>query len=288
MSTHYETLGVSEDAGADEIKRAYRQLAMQWHPDKNPGNDAANEKFKSINEAYEILGNEQKRQEYDAQRKGGSSWQGHSHAFHGSMEDIFSQIFGGQGFPGFNFNMPPRNRDIGLTMAISLEDAFYGKQVPIGFSTSSGRRVDISVSIPPGIESGTRIRYQGQGDHTVTQAPPGDLYITIDIADHAKFVRNGHNLETDLPVDAISCILGFQKEISGIDGKKLKVSIPAGTQHGTRLRIGGAGMPNRSHPNKRGDMLLIVNILIPTNLSPEILKDLNHVQQVRGLDNNQQ
>jgi len=289
MSNYYDVLEIGESASADEIKKSYRRLAMQWHPDRNQNNPTAEVKFKSINEAYEVLGDEQKRAEYDAQRKGqfNPGWQQHQGSpFHQNFDDIISQIFNTHGFPGFNFgfNTAQRNRDINLTMTVSLEDVFSGKKIPIQFNTPGGRRIDLIVDLPQGIEQGMRIRYQGQGDHANTNIPPGDLYITINIEQHRAFVRNGDNLETVMDIDALECILGGKKTVSGIDGSQISVVVPAGSANGTKLRIGGGGMPQRGSPSKRGDLLLMINVTIPKNLNANIIAQIKNVQLARGLD----
>ena len=287
MSTHYETLGINESASADEIKNAYRKLAMQWHPDRNNGDPAAEAKFKEINSAYETLSDPTKRGAYDQERQasqnfGGSHMRWNVNFSNGGFDDIISQIFAHH---NFNFsNQPARNRDINLAMNISLEDAFNGKQVPIQFNTNSGRRVEIVVNIPPGVDSGVKIRYQGQGDHANTAIPPGDLYIQINVVDHAIFHRRDANLETHINVDAIGSIVGTKHKITGIDGQQIEIKIPAGTQAGTRLKISGKGMPVRPNANERGDLIAIVAISIPTSLSEPQLDSLRQLQLTRGLD----
>jgi curved DNA-binding protein len=279
MSSFYDILEVPENASSDDIKKAYRKLAMQYHPDRNPGNLEAENKFKSINEAYETLSDDGKRNEYDQQRRfgsGGTNWTQQAGPFNHGFEDIINQIFTNHGF-NFHFAASSRNRDITLGLNISLEDAFFGKKVPIQFSTPTGRRVDLMVEIPQGIEHGMKIRYQGQGDHSNTSMPPGDLFIVVQIADHAIFQRNGHNLEYIIKIDALGCMVGTRYEVTGIDGQKLSVSIPKGTQHGTKLRIGGGGMPIRNKVNSRGDLILSVAVSIATEISDEILAQIDTI-----------
>jgi curved DNA-binding protein len=288
MSTHYETLGVSESASADDIKNAYRKLAMQWHPDRNNGNVEAEAKFKEINSAYEILSDQSKRTVYDQERRsagqnfggGGMNW--NVHFGNGSFDDIISQMFAHH---GFNFShQPARNRDINLAMNIGLEDAFNGKQVPIQFNTNSGRRVELVINIPPGVDSGVKIRYQGQGDHSNTAIPPGDLYIQINIVDHPIFQRKGANLETSISVDAIGATIGTKHRITGIDGQQIEIKIPAGTAVGSRLKVTGKGMPVRANATERGDIIAVIAVTVPTNLSQQQLDVLHQMQLARGLD----
>jgi len=295
MTTYYDILGVPSSATPDEIKSAYRKLAMQWHPDRNQDNAEATAKFKDINAAYETLIDNNKRREYDFQQQhgnqtgpdvGGMHWNVNfnGHPFGpGGLDDFVSQIFGQHGFG--HFRQPPRNRDVNLSMQISLEDAYNGRQTPINFSTPSGRRVELVIDIPRGIDTGTRIRYTGQGDHDNSSMPPGDLYISVVIADHHIFSRNGNNLECVAKIDAISAIIGTKYKLTSINGSEISISIPAGTQPGTRLRISGAGMPFRGKTDTFGDLILKVEISIPNKLTDEILQQLQSIQKTRGVDN---
>ena len=293
MATHYETLGVAQTATADEIKSAYRKLAMQWHPDRNQGNPEATAKFKEISAAYETLSDDNKRREYDFHQQhpqgfgpqvGGMHFNFGSTPFGpGGLDDFVSQIFGQHGFGGFR--QPPRNRDVNLNMQVSLEDVYYGKQVPIQFNTPGGRRVELVIDIPKGIDNGTRIRYQGQGDHDNPSMPPGDLYITIQVSDHPIFQRNDTTLGCTIKIDAISAILGTKHTMNTINGSKINITIPAGTQQGDNLRVQGAGMPRRQNPNGFGDLIVNVEIVVPTTLSSNLIDKLREIQSVRGLDN---
>jgi curved DNA-binding protein len=293
MATHYETLGVAPNATPDEIKSAYRKLAMQWHPDRNAGNAEATAKFKDISAAYETLSDDNKRRDYDFQQQhpqgfgpqvGGMHFNFGGNPFGpGGLDDFVSQIFGQHGFG--HFRQPPRNRDVNLTMNVSLEDVYHGKQIPIHFSTPGGRRVELVIDIPRGIDTGTRIRYQGQGDHDNPNMPPGDLYINIQVSDHPTFTRIENTLECEIKVDAISAILGTKHTLSTINGSKITLTIPSGTQPGTKLRVHGAGMPIRQNVNSFGDLIVRVEILTPTNLPQTVIDQLRAVQTGRGLDN---
>lgn len=294
MPTHYETLGVTDSASADEIKSAYRKLAMKWHPDKNPGNKDAENKFKDISAAYEILSDVSRRREYDMQRSnpyqgangGGMHWNvnvnGHPFGAAG-LDDFVAQFFSQHGFPGFR--QPARNRDVNLNMNISLEDAYTGKQTPIQFNTPSGRRVELVIDIPRGVETGVRIRYNGQGDHDNTGMPPGDLYIHLTVVDHDRFTRHGNHLEHKAKIDAIAVVVGTKYQVTAIDGNKISVSIPPGTQPGTKLRVPGKGMPLREHVGAFGDLIVNVDIVVPTKLPAETINVLRQIQIDRGIDN---
>lgn len=297
MPTHYETLGVAETASAEEIKSAYRKLAMKWHPDKNPNNKDAEDRFKNISSAYETLGDPVRRQEYDQQRTnpfhgqapGGMHWNVNVNGNPfgpGGLDEFVAQFFGQNGFTGFR--QPARNRDVNLAMNISLEDCYNGKKTPIQFTTPSGRRVDLVIDIPRGVDQGTKIRYSGQGDHVNTSMPPGDLYIQLVIADHDRFVRNGNNLEHLAKIDAISAIVGTKYNLFAIDGHQISVTIPPGTEPGTKLRVQGQGMPMRDRVGAFGDLIIHVELTLPTNLAQDCMDLLRQIQSARGVDNLQQ
>lgn len=289
MSNYYEILGVAENATNEEIKSAYRKLAVKYHPDKNKGDKDAESRFKEISAAYDTLGNDNKRREYDIQRN--AAMHTHHHGFHmnfgaGGIDEMIQQMFNQAGFGNFNFRRgPERNKDVSLNMTISLEDAFNGKQVPMQINTPSGRSVELNVSIPAGVEHGMRIRYQGQGDQRNTSLPPGDLYIQIEVAPHHLFTRNQSSLETNVKLDAINCAIGCKKKIQCIDGSTIDLIIPNGTQHGAKLRVPKKGMPVQPNSRERGDMLVSINVQIPASLDKNIIDQLRGIQTARGLDN---
>lgn len=282
MPTHYETLGVAENASQDDIKKAFRKLAMQYHPDVNHGNAAAEAKFKEINEAYDTIGNPAKRQEYDNRRNfTGNPWSFNMNmnAGPGGLDDFINQFFGQHGFHNARQQAHPKNRDVTLSLTISLEDAYNGKSLPVQYNTPSGRRVDLMVNLPAGVEPGTRIRYQGQGDHANTNISPGDLYISIIINDHPIYERHGHDLHTRTTIDSISAIVGSKKRITCIDGQQLDLTIPTGTQPGTFFRIPGKGMPVRNQKDRKGDLFVHANIQTPTELTTEQLETLRQISE---------
>lgn len=277
MTTHYETLGVSESADQEEIKKAFRKLAMQYHPDKNAGDKAAEDKFKQINEAYDTLSNPAKRQEYDHRRKfpGGDrtdQWGWNMNMGPGGLEDFINQFFQQHGFAGPQ--RQAKNRDVTLTLTITLEDVYNGKNQPVQFNTPSGRKVELMVNIPTGVESGIRMRFQGQGDHANTNIPPGDLYIQIVVAEHKVFDRQAHDLHTKLKIDALGAIVGCKKRLSCIDGQEIELTIPAGTQYGTFFRAQGKGMTIRNQPNNKGDLFIHIETVIPTGLTQDQINGL--------------
>lgn len=270
MENYYDTLGVAETASQDEIKSAYRKLAMQFHPDRNQGNAEAEAKFKKINEAYGTLGDPQHRSQYDHQRKfgghpGGNPFQNGGFDFNfnfgGDINDIINQFFN-QGFT----QRPTRNRDFTFNLHISLEDAFTGKATPVQFSVN-GTDYNLNVNIPAGIENGARIRYQGHGDRSNPNVPPGDLYIQVQILEHPIFRRQGPNLQMEIELDALQAVIGYTQTIQCIDGNSVQLTIPPGTQHGAVLRLRERGMPNRHNGQPRGDCFVGIRIRVPTDLS---------------------
>lgn len=282
MENYYETLGVAENATQDQIKSAFRKLAMEHHPDRNRDDPAAEEKFKKINEAYATLQDPQSRSQYDNMRKfggnlGGNPFQQNGFDFHfnfgGDINDIINQFFSG----GFGPRQA-RNRDFSFNLHISLEDAFAGKQMPVQFAVN-GQNYNLNVNIPAGIDNGARIRYQGHGDKSVPNAPPGDLYIQIQILEHSIFKRRGPNLQTEIKIDALEAVIGCERDIKCVDGQILRVQIPAGTQPESVIRLKERGMPIRPNGPERGDCMVIVKITVPNNLSDldkNIIKEILH------------
>lgn len=254
---YYETLGVEKTATETEIKSAYRKLAMQWHPDKNPGNKEAEAKFKEISEAYEVLKDAQKRNQYDM----GPQTSGFSHGFNpnnfnfrtGNLDDILSAL---------HAQHMQRNQDIHAIATITLEQAYQGHQTQLSIRAQSSTRT-ISVSIPAGIANGARIRIAGQGEHVFTQFPPGDVYVSINILTHGSFIRKEQHLFQEIKIDAIDAILGTTMHACCIDGQMVDVTIPAGIQPGQKLRIAGKGMPIYGVDGGFGDMILVTVITVP-------------------------
>lgn len=276
MDNHYSTLGVAENASQEEIKAAYRKLAMKYHPDRNPGNAAAEENFKKINTAYAEVGESDARARYDQMRQfgggqgnpfqGGGGPFGFNFGFGGGddINDIINQFFHQAGFS--QQHARPRNRDFTFNLHLSLEEAFTGKQTPVQFNVN-GQDYNLTVNIPAGIDNGTRIRYQGHGDRSVPNVPPGDLYIQVQILEHPTFQRHGPHLIANISVNALDAILGCEMDLKCIDGNTVKLTIPEGTQHGATIRLRERGMPTRASGHPRGDCMVNININIPTNLT---------------------
>ncbi len=287
MTDYYNTLGLSESASQDDIKAAYRSLAKKWHPDLNKDNPDAEAKFKQINEANDILSDPQKRAQYDQQRKfgnmnGGSPFGPGGFNFDfgqgNPFDDMINQFFG-QAFR--QHHQPVKNKDYQFTLNITLEEAFVGKSYPIGFEVN-GQSRNIVVNIPAGIQHGTRLRYQGHGDKSINNLPPGDLFITVSINDHHMFRRDGPHLHMNIKLDALAVIVGTKRELTAIDGTHLSVGIPAGTQHGAILRVAGNGMPVHNNAKQRGDLFITINVVIPKDLTVEQIDQIKTIAQQRG------
>ena len=291
---YYSILGVAKNATADEIKKKYRKLAMKYHPDKNPGNKAAEDKFKTIGEAYEVLKDPEKRKKYDrlgenwqdyqqsAQpgRDGGpdfSSWarqQGGRSSRSGNMDDLF----GGGGFSDFfdfffsgqgarsgrqGMNTPSRGKDLSATMEISLEQAFHGTDADVAIGNEQ-----IRVHIPPGVRDQQVLRVKGKGGTGRSGGERGNLLIGIGISDHPTFERKDDDLHTELSIDVYTAILGGQVDLQTLKGH-LTVTIPAGTSSGKTLRLKGQGMPVFGAKQVAGDLYVRIMITVPTRLTAE-------------------
>ncbi len=347
---YYDLLGVERGASADDIKRAYRKAAMKYHPDRNPGDAAAEQTFKDVNEAYDVLKDPQKRAAYDryghaAFEQGGGGGGGFDFHFAHGFADIFDEMFGefmggrrGGGFSG-------RGGDLRYNMAITLEEAFQGKTASVrvpssvtceeckgtggaggsqpvacptcngmgkiraqqGFFTiertcpacqgmgrvirdpcracgGSGRtrkEKALSVTIPAGVEDGTRIRLAGEGEAGVRGAPPGDLYIFLSVKPHRFFQREGANLHCRVPIPMTRAALGGSVEVPTIDGGRARVTVPPGTQSGHQFRLKGKGMSVLRSP-ARGDMIVQAVVETPVNLNKRQQELLREFEKTGG------
>ena len=286
---YYRILGVDRSADEKTIKRAYRQLAVKYHPDKNPGDSRAEERFKEINEAYEVLGDKGKRAKYDRlgasyqawQQRGApggfdwSQWMGSApggvrvemgdlnEMFGGGFSDFFQAIFGGVAAAGAarRSRAAMRGRDMEQRVGISLEEAFHGTRRQI---RRDGRTLD--VKIPPGSRSGTRIRVSGQGESGSGDA--GDLYLLIDVADDPRFTRDGDDLHVEVEVDLYTALLGGEARVPTPTGPVV-LKIPAGSQPGQVFRLKARGMPGLHKPSLKGDLFARLKVMLPTQLSAE-------------------
>lgn len=263
MSDYYSILGVQRNANQEEIKRAYRRLAAQHHPDR--GGDT--QKFQEIQAAYDTLSNPEKKSAYDNPQPQMHGFPGGFH-FHtgGGFPPGFEEIFG-DAFGGMFRRQQPRNRSLNIQTSITLLDAFTGKDLIANLKLPSGREQLVEVKIPAGINNGMTIKLSGLGDDSIPNVPRGDLHLTVHVEPHHLFERHGDDLVHTIDVNCLDAILGKKINVTTIDNKLLDVLINPGTQHGQTFAIQNYGMPNINNSNIRGRLLLNVNIIVPTNLT---------------------
>ena len=292
---YYKILEVPKDATQAEIKKKYRKLAVKYHPDKNADNPQAEEKFKEISEAYEVLKDPEKRKKYDQL---GANWKQYQNAHGGSssgfdwsqfsggraqqqgdysdmfggaggFSDFFNSIFGGatggfQGGGGFGrSSMAHPGRDYETEMEISLEEAHHGTSRIINVNGSK-----IRIKTKSGAYDGQTLRVKGKGGPG-NGAPNGDLYVKIKIPTHPVFQREGDNLRRTIKVHMLDAVLGGKVEVAGIDNKKFNLTLPAGTDGGKVFRLKGKGMPVYGKADQFGDLLVETQILVPDKLNEE-------------------
>jgi DnaJ-class molecular chaperone len=304
---YYATLGVSKASTDKEIKQAYRKLARKFHPDVNPGDKQAEHRFKEINEAYEVLGDADKRRKYDelganwrlyeqAEAQGGpnpfAGWTAHmggspgggfrtmtqeemEHLFGEAtpFSDFFTTFFGGMG--GTTSGRGPRGRarqragrDVEHEIELTLEEAYHGTTRRLALKHDGHSRT-VDVRIPPGVANGSRVRVAGEGEHGVGGAVSGDLYLSVRLAPHPAFERKGRDLYVTVRVAAPTAVLGGEAEVRTLSGKPVRLRIPPFTQNGQMFRLKGFGMPTVGRPDDKGDLYARVEVQMPTTLSPE-------------------
>jgi molecular chaperone DnaJ len=359
---YYEVLGVAKDSSKDDIKKAYRRLAIQYHPDKNPGDKAAEERFKEATEAYEVLGEDKKRQTYDqfgfagVEGMGGaSSGQDFSSVFKdfedifggfGGFSNIFDSLFGGSSGDGRSRGgeRVSRGANLRYDLELTFEQAVFGAAVEIAYTKNdscktchgsgsadgAGKRVcptcqgsgqvrrssgffsiaqtcpscrgegsviekpchdcagsglskkkqKIKVTIPAGVEDGKRVSIPGQGDNGPNGGVPGDLYVFMHVRGHEFFERDGADLYCAIPISLTMAALGGEVGFATIDGKKIKVSVPAGTQNGKMLRVREEGVPVPG--GRRGDLYLKILVQVPQKLTKRGREILEQLRESEG------
>ncbi|MGO4912509.1 DnaJ C-terminal domain-containing protein [Leeuwenhoekiella sp. W20_SRS_FM14] len=293
---YYKVLGIDKTATEADIKKAYRKMARKYHPDVNPGNAEAEEKFKQLNEANEVLGNPENRKKYD---KYGKDWQ-HADAYEnaerqqrsygnpgggraqysggydaGDFSDFFGSMFGGAGGSRGGRAAQYRGQDFNATLQLNLEEVFKTEKRTI---TINGK--NIRLTIPAGVENGQTIKIKGYGGEGVNGGPKGDLLLQFSIANNSAFKRDKANLYKTVDLDLYTAILGGELIVDTFDGKA-KLKVAAGTQSGTQVKLKGKGFPVYKKENQFGDLFITYAIKVPTNLSEkekELFEELSKLQ----------
>ena len=312
---YYKILGVDKNATDKDIKRAFRRLARQHHPDTNPGDPQAEERFKEINEAHEVLSDPEKRKKYDQlgadwqrwQHSGGrpgdfdwSRWAsggpgGGAHVRYGTPEDLkdlfgsgspfsdfFSQIFGGvgansPGTRGYQYQMrPQRGQDYEQPVAITLEEAYHGTTRVLQKDSQQ-----LEVKIPPGAKTGTRVRMSGEGGAGAAGGQAGDFYLRVTVQPHPRFERKGDDLHVTATTDLYTMVLGGEVRVPTMTGEAI-LNIPAGTQNARTFRLRGKGMPRLRQPKQHGDLYARVEVQLPTELTSRQRELFEELRQEGG------
>ena len=301
---YYSTLGVARGAKPEEIKKAYRKLAMKFHPDKNPNDKKAEEKFKELSEAYEVLSDTKRREMYDQfgfagnnQGFAGAGAGGGPGGFGGfggfqqgegseQFQDIFGDIFGdvfGGARAGRGPGRKQRGADLRYTLTIAFEESAIGTEKPVHFMRNRTGREEtarLSVKVPAGVKPGQRLRLAGEGDSGPQGGPAGDLFVIINVQDHPLFKREEDDVLLDLPISYVDAILGTQSEIPTLTSK-VSVKVPPGTHSGQTLRLKGKGFP-KAGGFGTGDLLVRILIDTPETLNTkqkELLEELAKTNQ---------
>lgn len=284
--THYDTLGISENANQDEIKKAYRKLANQHHPDK--GGDTTH--FQKIQAAYDAISDEQRRARYDAERRGmggfrfnvnGQDVDGMPHEMEEMLRNFgfgfsFGQGFANQNDPFSRFRQPRKNKDIQVDIVVTLSSTLQPQNKTISVQNTNGERYQVDVNVPRGVQPNTTIKYPGLGDNFFNTLERGDLYVKIYVKNDSIFAVENLDLVQKFDITCIQAMLGHTITITGLDNKKFDVNIPAGTQNGTKLRLQNQGLYEMNQ-NSRGALITIVNITVPQNLTQEQIQILQNV-----------
>ncbi|MBF0440667.1 MAG: DnaJ domain-containing protein [Oligoflexales bacterium] len=291
VSNYYERLGVAKDASQEEIKKAFKKKVVKLHPDKNPGNKEAEEEFKRVNEAYAVLSDPEKRKQYDRFGEQGFHQRYSTEDIFRGMDfgsifeefglgrgasSFFSSFFGGHG-GGFNSRgfddmyeneQRIRGQDVEYPLEIGFMEAFEGSQRQVNFTLSDGTSRNLTVKIPAGIKSGSKLRVAGKGAESQYRGQAGDLYVKVTVAEHPIYRREGDNIELPLDLKISEAFLGCGKEIDTPDGQK-RIKVPSGVRPGTKIRLKNCGFTIQGKNGARGDLFVVINFSIPESLSKE-------------------
>jgi DnaJ-class molecular chaperone len=276
---YYSTLGVSRDAHEDEIKRAYRKLAMQHHPDR--GGDQA--QFQKIQEAYDTLGDPGKRQQYDNPQPQGTHF---TFNFGGGGGDPFGDIFaqfgfgpGGDPFAHMRQQQQRRNKDIKIRIHVNLSETLNEHVKTVSVQTSSGERQTVNVKVPQGITTGSTIKYPGLGDNMFTTLPRGDLIVQFVVEEDPRYSVYGIDLLYKTVVNVLDAMTGMAIDIPGIEGRVFNMQIPAGTVHGSKFRIPNQGLYAMNHNGQvRGNLIIEIVLDVPKCDTPQQLDLINQLR----------
>lgn len=303
MKDYYKILGIEKSSSAEEIKKAFRKQAHQFHPDKNKNDPAAAQKFKEASEAYSVLSDENKRKQYDTFGSAGPGGAG----FNGGAGGFGGQGFGGFDFSqftqngGFNFSQggpggvefdlgeifgdffgggrrrPRKGRSINVDVEISFKDSIFGVENEVNIG-----KTKLAIKIPPGIENGQGLRVPGKGENG--EGGPGDLIVRVWVKEHPVFRKEAFNLVMELPIKLTVALVGGVVEVETLEGK-IDLKIPAGTSHGEILRVKGKGVPYESTGSifgsggRRGDLLVVTKVVMPKKLSKEAQRLIDDLKQ---------
>jgi curved DNA-binding protein len=288
QTDYYKVLGLQKGASSDELKKAYRKLAVKYHPDKNPGDKQAEERFKEINEAYAVLSDPQKKAQYDQFGSTGFHQRySQEDIFRGfdvgdmfkdagfDSGDIFSRIFGGAYQQrGGGFGRQRKGEDYDMELKISFQEAFAGAEKRVAF-TKGGAREDLAVKVPAGIDSGARLRLAGKGGPGFGGGPAGDIYLNITVKPDPVFSREGDDIIVERHIRFSEATLGASLDVPTMEGPK-RLKVPAGIQPGTKIRLKGYGFPHLGKAGK-GDLFVRIEVKVPEQLTPrqqELIQDL--------------